>query len=142
MKRALLFLLSIAIAAELGATAQAPDILSAPRVATWFTGHLIVPTGEMVHYVHMGYGSMHSSYIVLTIIKGEVAKQREMSLEEFKKFRHAQYEAFKKTPEYARALASVKGDKSEPTPDELTERFLFHYTSEEYLSRIFEESPP
>jgi hypothetical protein len=27
--------------------------------ATWFTGNLIVPDGERVTYVHMGYGSQY-----------------------------------------------------------------------------------
>ena len=43
----------------------------ASRVATWFTGHLIVPTGEIVNYVHMGYGSTYSSYIVVTVVPGD-----------------------------------------------------------------------
>jgi hypothetical protein len=112
----------------------------APRVATWFTGHLIVPTGEMVEYVHMGYGSTYSSYMVLTVVKGAIQKRREMTGAEFEKFRRAQYEAFRKTPEYAKELAEAK-QGSQPMSDELTEKFLFQYASEEYLSRIFEPSP-
>jgi hypothetical protein len=114
---------------------------SAPRAATWFTGHLIVPTGEMVNYVHMGYGSTYSSYIVITAIEGAIQSQRELNAEEFEKFRRAQYAAYQKTPEYAKALAEVKkGD--EPMSDELTEQFLFQYASEEYMSRIFQPASP
>lgn len=52
---------------------------STPQVATWFTGNLIIPTGEMVDYVHMGYGSTYSSYMVLTVIKGSIQKRLELS---------------------------------------------------------------
>jgi hypothetical protein len=112
----------------------------APRVATWFTGHLIIPTGKMVGYVHMGYGSTHSSYIVLTVREGVIQAKRGLDAAEFEKFRRAQYAAYKKTPEYAKALAEVKkGD--DPMSDELTEQFLFEFASAEYMSRVFPASP-
>lgn len=107
------------------------------RAATWFTGHLIVPTGNMVQYVHMGYASTYSSYIVLTVNKGVIEKRRDLTGDDFLTFRRAQFEAYKKTPEYAKAFAEArKGDES--TTDEQTEEFLFQVASEEYLARIFE----
>jgi hypothetical protein len=109
---------------------------SAPRVATWFTGHLIVPTGRIVEYVHMGYGSTYSSYLVLTVVKGEIQNQQDMNRVDFEKFRRRQYAAYKKTPEYAKARAETKkGD--DPMSDEMAEQFLFQFASEEYMSRIF-----
>jgi hypothetical protein len=114
---------------------------SAPRVATWFTGHLIVPTGRMVGYVHMGYGSTHSSYIVITVMGGVIQGRRELDADEFEKFRRAQYAAYQKTPEYAKALAEVKKSDA-PTSDELTEQFLFQFASEEYMSRVFPAASP
>ena len=110
---------------------------SAPRVATWFTGNLIVPTGELVDYVHMGYGSTFSSYMVLTVIEGSIQKRLELNREEFEKFRRSQYESFKKTPEYAAARAQTRKG-GDPMSDERIEDFLFQFTSEKYLSRIFQ----
>ena len=111
-----------------------PD--GAPQVATWFTGNLIVPTGELVRYVHMGYGSTYSSYLIATVTKGEVGQVRRMNAAEFDAFRHAQFEAFKKTKEYRRDLDEAKkGDKD--ANDEFVEKFLFAFDSEVYLSRIF-----
>jgi hypothetical protein len=66
-----------------------------------------------------------------------VKQQRAMNAEEFMKFRRAQYEAYRKTPEYAKARAEVNKD-SDRLSDQQTEDFLFQVTSEEYLSRIFE----
>lgn len=111
-----------------------------PRVATWFTGYLIVPTGKIVQYVHMGYASTYQSYMILKVIDGAIHDRRELTLEEFKQFRRSQYEAFKKTPEYAKARAEAQ--QGEPMTDESVEDFLFQFTSEEYLSRIFEPAKP
>jgi hypothetical protein len=110
---------------------------SAPRIATWFTGHLIVPTGEMVEYVHMGYGSTYSSYLVVTIVKGVVQERRNLDRGKFEAFRRTQYQAYKKTPEYAKALDEVKQGGAEMSVEE-TDEFLSQFTSGEYLSRIFE----
>jgi hypothetical protein len=109
----------------------------APHAATWFTGHLIVPTGEMVDYVHMGYASTYASYLILTVIQGTVEEQRDLDAAAYQKFRRAQYAAWKKTPEYAAALAVAKGG-DDPMSDEMTEDFLFQYGSAQYMTRIFE----
>jgi hypothetical protein len=107
----------------------------APRIATWYTGNLIVPTGELVGYVHMGYASTYSSYLVVTVVKGVVREQREMNADDFGRFRRAQYAAWKKTPAYAKELAEAKSGAN-PLTDEMAEDFIFQFASEEYLSRI------
>jgi hypothetical protein len=107
-----------------------------PKVATWFTGHLIIPTGEIVEYVHMGYGSRYSSYMIATIVKGAVRNVRDMNGEQFDAFRRSQFEAFKKTPEYSEHRNRVK-KRDEAMPDDEVEQFLFEVHSEEYTSRIF-----
>ncbi len=112
-----------------------------PRAATWFTGHLIVPTGEIVDYVHMGYASTYSSYLVLTIVKGALQNDRAMNREEFEHFRRAQFAAYRKTPQYAESLAEAKSGEDRMA-DEQIEEFLFQVTSAEYLSRIFEPAAP
>jgi hypothetical protein len=108
----------------------------APQPATWFTGHLIVPTGELVDYVHMGYGSTYSSYLILTVVQGEVRERRNLNAEAFMKFRREQYAAYRKTPEYAQARAAATADGAK-MPEEQLEQFLFQFTAEAYLSRIF-----
>lgn len=110
-----------------------------PRVAAWFSGHLIVPTGELVKYVHMGYASRYESYLLLTVVRGEVRAQRQMKLDDFEKFRRAQYEAFRKTPEYAKARAEVTANAMADMSEKQREQFLFEILSGEYLSRIFEQ---
>ncbi|MBN1119446.1 MAG: hypothetical protein JXJ17_00075 [Anaerolineae bacterium] len=43
-----------------------------PLLADWFSGVLRVPRGEMLHYVHMGFGSIYEEEIHIKIEAGEV----------------------------------------------------------------------
>ena len=47
-----------------------------PIYANWFTGTLRVPRGEMLHYVHMGFGSIHEEELHIKIAKGAVINTR------------------------------------------------------------------
>ncbi|WP_431101912.1 hypothetical protein [Roseateles noduli] len=47
--------------------------------ATWYSGSLVVPRGRMIEYVHMGYKSRYERYLLITIMKGVVTGQREVS---------------------------------------------------------------
>lgn len=44
----------------------------APVFANWFTGTLRIPQGEMLHYVHMGFGSVYEREKHIKIEKGIV----------------------------------------------------------------------
>jgi hypothetical protein len=107
-------------------------------VAEWFTGNIIVPTGEMVQYVHMGYASTYDNYIILRLERGVVVRRWEADLAEFMRFRDAQFAAFKKTPEYKAALAeAISGDS--PLSEKEAEEFIRQFYAEEYMSVLFEE---
>lgn len=47
-----------------------------PLFADWFTGVLRVPRGEMLHYVHMGFGSVFEEEVHIKIERGLVTKSR------------------------------------------------------------------
>lgn len=40
--------------------------------ANWFTGNIIAPQGEMLYYVHMGYGSLYEKELELQFEKGKL----------------------------------------------------------------------
>jgi len=44
--------------------------------ASWYTGKLRIPSGEMLQYVHMGYGTRYEKEIVLNVKKGRVVKKK------------------------------------------------------------------
>lgn len=43
-----------------------------PLFADWFSGVLRVPRGEMLQYVHMGFGSVYEEEIHVTVERGQV----------------------------------------------------------------------
>lgn len=47
-----------------------------PLLADWFSGVLRIPRGELLQYVHMGFGSVYEEEIHLKIVKGKVAATR------------------------------------------------------------------
>ena len=105
-----------------------------PVEATWFTGHLIVPTGEMVNYVHMGYASTYSSYLVATIVNGRVQAKRNFTQQQFEAFRREQWARYRKTPEYAAQREEAKrGDAS--AGDQQIDDFLFVFA--DYVTRVY-----
>jgi hypothetical protein len=108
-----------------------------PVHATWFTGRLIVPTGEMVDYVHMGFASTYSAYLVVTVVDGNVTEMSRMNLTQFQKFRRRQFELFKQTAEYVEAVADLR-KRDRPMTAEQIEDFLFQVNTGRFDSRLFE----
>jgi len=47
---------------------------NSPILADWFTGTLRIPKGKMLHYVHMGFGSVFEQEVHVKIEKGVVVK--------------------------------------------------------------------
>ncbi len=47
-----------------------------PILADWFTGVLRIPDGELLHYVHMGFGSVYEFETHLKIENGIVVDER------------------------------------------------------------------
>lgn len=97
----------------------------------WFTGILVLPYGELVRYVHMGYGSTYSNYILLEIKSGKLTGERKLDHKQYDLFREKQFQAFKKTAAYNKHVAELKkhGDSQEFI-DSFLRRFVVNYTSE------------
>jgi hypothetical protein len=110
--------------------------------ADWFTGHIIVPDGKLVEYVHMGYASMYEKYVILRVEHGLVTRNLKTDTAGFAKFRDAQFAAYKKTEEYRKALAetAAEGKKDGGMSASQNEEFLREFYSERYMSMIFEEA--
>lgn len=47
-----------------------------PLLADWFTGVIRIPRGEMLHYVHMGFGSVFEQELHIKIERGVVVNSR------------------------------------------------------------------
>ena len=53
----------------------------------WLTGLLVLPYGELVNYVHMGYGSTYENYILLEINKGNYIKSKQFDYKDYEIFK-------------------------------------------------------
>lgn len=101
-------------------------------LADWYTGVLLIPRGKMLEYVHMGYGSTYERYVLLEIRAGRLVGRHDMTADEFEAHRRRMFEAYKRTPDYARQLAeSKKAGLGARDAD----AFLFEYESANYLAR-------
>jgi hypothetical protein len=47
--------------------------------ASWFTGTLVVPSGKLLNYIHMGYDSQYEHYTLFTVVQGLVVSRQEQS---------------------------------------------------------------
>jgi hypothetical protein len=109
-------------------------------VATWYSGALIIPRGEIVNYVHMGYGSTYERYTILVVKSGLVTKRLDLSAKEFEAYRASQFNKFKSTPEYKALLNDTMSRDSYYT-SKRAEEFLYQFESESYLSADYGPAP-
>jgi len=98
-------------------------------VATWYTGTLIVPQGELVDYVHMGYGSTYERYTIIWVKAGEVLRRLDLDAEQYTALRKERFEAYKQTAAYREQVGRLKGKDAA-----FREDFLYQFATEEYLS--------
>lgn len=104
-------------------------------VATWYTGALIVPDGEMVDYVHMGYGSTYANYIVSIVRNGMETERRRLSRKQFERYRDEKFEKYKQTEQYKRQFAESKS-RARAMNDRQIEEFIRQFEAERYLSAL------
>jgi hypothetical protein len=104
---------------------------SEPTKVDWLNGLLVIPYGEQIKYVHMGYGSTYAYYTLLEIQKGNLIKERNFNYREYEVFKEKQFQAFKKTKEYeerAKELREVE-DNDVEFIDSFLKSFVVDYTS-------------
>jgi hypothetical protein len=97
----------------------------------WFSGLLVVPYGRLKHYVHMGYASIYSKYLLIELDKGLYIQERRFEGKEYDKFRHQQFLAFKQTEEYKKIFDELsKQENSSPEfLDSFIEIYVIDYTT-------------
>jgi hypothetical protein len=97
----------------------------------WFSGILVLPYGDRVNNVHMGYGSTYSNYILLEIKNGILSGVRKYDCNAYEQFKEKQFQAFKKTDAYTKYIEKMqKEGQSVELMDNFLRRFVVDYTSE------------
>jgi hypothetical protein len=105
-----------------------------PATADWYTGALIIPDGEMVDYVHMGYGSTYAHYRIYRIRQGRVLESLSLNQAEFEAYRDRKFAEFQQTGEYRATLAEAMADMGGMSREQVVD-FLKQFYSEQYLAR-------
>ena len=75
---------------------------------SFYTGLLVIPHGEIVNYVHMGYASTYENYILLEINNGDFVKSKAFDYKQYGDFRERQFAAYKKTDEYKKQFEEMQ----------------------------------
>jgi hypothetical protein len=99
-------------------------------VVDWLTGLLVLPYGEILDYVHMGYASTYEHYILLEIDKGVLKKELHFEAEEYEIFKNRQFEIFKQTEEFKEIKSSLlKEGNTEEFIDSFLKNYVIDYSS-------------
>lgn len=99
-------------------------------VVDWLTGLIVLPYGELLEYVHMGYASTYEHYLLLEIDKGILIKEIHYTGEEYEEFKEKQFQAFKQTDEYREIKAELlKDGNTEEFIDDFLKIFVIEYSS-------------
>ncbi|MCD8072188.1 MAG: hypothetical protein LUE10_03260 [Alistipes sp.] len=75
---------------------------------TWYTGIMLAPYGELVSYVHMGYASQYSNYLLIAVKDGVVTMCKDMTLSQLEEFKARQFQKFKATRQYREIYRRLK----------------------------------
>lgn len=102
--------------------------------ASWYSGALIVPDGELADYVHMGFGSTYAHYRIYRVSHGRVVESLSLSKAEFEAYRDRKFEAFKKTSTYREQAAKMRKEQG-GLPGEMQESFIKSFYAEDYLAQ-------
>lgn len=96
--------------------------------ATWFSGILVVPTGEPTHLVNMGFGTLYAEYRLFRVERGRVTGEARMDGERYLRYRDAQFAEWKKTRDYRRRNAALfTPDRPRRRTPEEAEGFLYTF---------------
>ncbi len=99
--------------------------------ADWVTGLIVLPYGRLKNYIHMGYGSTYSKYLLLEINKGKFVQELRFKKREYERFKSKQFEIFKTTSEYEKIVEGLKneGYGDQEFIDSFLRSFVINYTS-------------
>ncbi|AWF81660.1 hypothetical protein BTJ40_12950 [Microbulbifer sp. A4B17] len=101
--------------------------------AQWYSGTLIVPSGKIINYVHVGYGSSYERYQVLAVNNGNITKTLNFSHAEFISYREEKFSEFQKTELFKKEYENLTTGEHDWSNEEAL-GFLQSYYAEYYLS--------
>lgn len=95
--------------------------------ATWYSGALLIPHGQIKGPVYMGYPTKYERYKVLKVKQGRVLAQLDFTTAEYQDYQKKQFEAFKQTAFYTQAFASLTSEQATMSMDDAVKFMQSHY---------------
>ncbi len=102
-------------------------------IAKWYSGALIVPDGEKVNSVNMGYGTTYENYQILHVKNGVIVEHLKMSNNEFTKYKDKKFQAFRETDKFKKEFNNLTNGEYNWSKEEAI-GFIQSYYAEHYLS--------
>lgn len=97
----------------------------------WLTGILVLPDGELMRYVHMGYGSTYENYILIEVKSGKVTGKRELGHKQYELLKAYQFAEYKNTDKYRASFDELtKNGQGKEHIDKFLRQYETQYTSE------------
>ncbi len=93
------------------------------RILDWYSGIMVIPQGEMIHYVHLAYASVYESYLLLRIEDGSLIDSVTFSADEFIGFKQRQFTVFRESDEYQEMVEYYSQD--EDYDQDFLNQFIF-----------------
>lgn len=100
----------------------------------WYSGALVIAYGELVNYVHMGYGSTFEKYQIISVEEGKVIDHLFMTIDEFETYRNQKFKAFQQTELYKEQLKDLTEGEYDWTKEQANS-YLLSFYAEQYLSQ-------
>jgi len=98
--------------------------------AIWFTGLMEVTYGKVIDIPNEPYGSVtFENYIIMEINNGDLIKEKHINYKIYDEFKERQFQAFKKTDDYQKAVISLKKHHITKGRDNLIKESILEYTN-------------
>ena len=99
----------------------------------WFNGLLVLPQGDILNYVHMGYASTYEYYTIMEIQEGNYIKELNMDYTKYIEFKENQFEHYKKTESYKKLFERLNdGNMVEDEIENFLRIFIIEYSEKIY----------
>ena len=74
----------------------------------FYSGILIIPTGECIKEIYSGYDSMYENYLIIKIRNGQVIQKKEFKYNEFEDRKSAAFKRYKLSEKYKTDFSEAK----------------------------------
>ncbi|WP_374360920.1 hypothetical protein [Cloacibacterium sp.] len=119
------------------------ELFGDKNVTLNYSGILVIPTGDFLESANFGYSYLFTEYRLITINNDKVLKSKELSKDEYLKFKFKQFTEYKKTNQYKAEVKEYYENWKSDKKIELSKKNTKGLTKKEIseLKKDFENPP-